>query len=63
MIGAPLTHMTAAVFGSSDPAGVDRHGATITGLHGRAAGRAVVGKWTAVECGNKVIYTAFSYTL
>lgn len=48
-ISAPLTHTTAAVFGSSEPTGVDRHGAPFTELHGRAVGWAIVGKWTAVE--------------
>lgn len=46
VIGATLTHTTAAVFGSSEPTGVDRHGAPFTGLHGRAVGWAVVRKWT-----------------
>lgn len=46
-IGASLTLMTAAAFGSSEPAGVDRHEPSFTGLHGRAIGRAVVGKQTA----------------
>lgn len=48
-IGATLAGAAAAAFGSSEPAGVDRHEATFTGLHGRAVGRAVVWEQAAVE--------------
>lgn len=58
-ISAALTHSTAAVFGSSEPTGVDRHGTPFTGLQNRAVGWAVVGKRTAVEHSNSVIYKAF----
>lgn len=62
-VGAPLTHTTAAAFGSSEPAGVDRHGAPFAGLHGRTVGRAVVGKWTAVGHSNRVIYKTLTHTM
>lgn len=48
-IGATLTGAAAAAFGSSEPAGVDRHQAAVAGLHGRAVGRAVVRERAAVE--------------
>lgn len=48
-IGATLAGAAAAAFGSSEPAGVDRHEATVTGLHGGAVGRAVVREQAAVE--------------
>lgn len=47
-IGATLTGAAAAAFGSSEPAGDDRHEATFTGLHGRAVGRAVIWEQAAV---------------
>lgn len=62
-IGAPLTHTTAAAFGSSKPSGVDRHGPPLAGLHGRAVGWAVVGKRTAVGHSNRVIYTALTHNM
>lgn len=46
-IGAPLTHSTGAVFGSPDPAGVDRHRTPFTGYHKRAVGWTIVGKRAA----------------
>lgn len=48
-VGATLTDAAAAAFGSSQPAGVDRHETTFTGLHGRAVGLAVVWEQAAVE--------------
>lgn len=48
-IGATLTGAAAAASGSSEPAGVDRHEATFTGLHGRAVGWAVVWEQAAAE--------------
>lgn len=48
-VGATLTGAAAAAFGSSQPAGVDRHETTVTGLHGRAVGWAVVREQAAVE--------------
>lgn len=48
-IGASLAGAAAAAFGSSEPAVVDRHEATFTGLHGGAVGRAVIWEQAAVE--------------
>lgn len=56
-VGAALAGAAAAALGSSEPAGVDRHEAAITGLHGRAVGRAVVREQAAagelLKCTNK----------
>lgn len=60
MIGSSFTHTTATAFGSSEAAGVDRHGTPVAGLHGRAVDWAVVGKWTAVGHSCKVIYKSFN---
>lgn len=58
--GAPLTRVATAGSGSSEAARVDRHETTYAGLRGGAVGGAVVGKRTAVEHGNGVIYKALT---
>lgn len=54
-IGALFTQTAAVALGSSESTGVDRHGSPFAGLHGRAVGWAVVGKWTAIGHSNSVI--------